>query len=598
MTVKKILVSLAVVLLYVGCSHSLADTTAKINPLTPLPELQKLADSDNVDAQLELAYRYAGLYGGNKDEKKAAEWFVEGAKHARKGSVAGMICRGNCYQNGFWLARSLESAVEWYRKAAETGDARGQLELGVCIRNGKGIEKNEKEGIQWICKAAEQGLALAQMELGVCIRNGEGIEKNEKEGIQWICKAAEQGHALAQNATGDCYRTGTVVEQNLEKAVYWYQKAFDQGVKQAKENLDRCVRMGFVPPPTASDMATLAEKEVDFDLYCKAAGFSGSEANFKTLLQEVTAQLRAKRDELEKKFRAADEFDKPALQKQLDAFNVQAKAQRAEIEKKTFCREYENCSPYDIKVGDNFSSFVLDVGRGFTPFDSTFGQFASPFPNLTAEIKRNKRDGISSIIDAQTGAIPVGWDSITITGDTESIKTLVRGMKDNPKRYALKLWFTDLTGVSNMRRGLDFNNPFGERRWTEFLVGAKIQKVQIVDKTDETTKYYTVGKDAVIGSKNTELEGQWQLFYTNGKKGGVHTVRYDKVKEQYEMSYSKGGQRVFNIRYDGRIWSFDESADKNWKNAFEKVDGNTFVGTCTNTSNGEQFPNQKLVRIR
>ena len=237
----------------------------------------------------------------------------------------------------------------------------------------------------------------------------------------------------------------------------------------------------------------MAKSEVALDLYYKAAGFWFDDRNVKTLLQSGTYQLRENEKDVQRKLRAADEFDKPAIQKQLDELYVQVVKKREEIKGKTFYQEYDDCSPSDVKMEENFSSFTFNVSKGFIPIGQEFGPFVSPFPDVTADVRGNKYDDIGKIVASHTGEVLPRWTTIVISGDTESIKTLVRGMRDNPKRYSLKLWFTELQGGTNERVGIDLSSPLGgfapAKRWTEFLVFAKIVKIQIVDKSNSNSVY-------------------------------------------------------------------------------------------------------------
>jgi hypothetical protein len=250
--------------------------------------------------------------------------------------------------------------------------------------------------------------------------------------------------------------------------------------RKIKENYSN----GILPELTQAEAEAVAKTEVDLELYYKAAGFCFEDRNFYTLLNYGTYQLRAEVNDWETKLRAADEFDKSGIQKQLDKIAVKAREKQEEIKSKTFYQEYDDCSPSNVETNRHVSSFTLHVGKGFIPIGRGFGKFLSPFPNVKAEIQENHYGDIEVVVAKTTNRRLPRWNTITISGDTDSIKILVRGMRDNPKAYSLKLWFQELQGTSNERVGLDWNNPFGARRWTEFLVVAKIVKIEIIDKTN------------------------------------------------------------------------------------------------------------------
>ncbi len=72
----------------------------------------------------------------------------------------------------FHARQDFESAVYWWRQAAEQGHADAMQWLGRCYAAGEGLEKDEHLAVMWISKAASRGhaIAIAQMAqlLGRC----------------------------------------------------------------------------------------------------------------------------------------------------------------------------------------------------------------------------------------------------------------------------------------------------------------------------------------------------------------------------------------------------------------------------------------------
>jgi TPR repeat protein len=93
---------------------------------------------------------------------------------------------GYCYFNGIGVAKNLDEAVKWFRKAADQGYVKAQSDLGACYFNGSGVAKDLVEGVKWYRNAADQGYDLAQFDLGLCYRNGEGVAKNEVEAYAYF----------------------------------------------------------------------------------------------------------------------------------------------------------------------------------------------------------------------------------------------------------------------------------------------------------------------------------------------------------------------------------------------------------------------------
>ncbi|MDR2706782.1 MAG: hypothetical protein LBC02_13460, partial [Planctomycetaceae bacterium] len=92
----------------------------------------------------------------------------------------------------------------------------------------------------------------------------------------------------------------------------------------------------FVPKLTTMEAEAVAKTEVDLELYYKTVGFWFEHRNFSTLLNFGNYQLLMAVEDWQKKLRDADEFDKPAIQKQLVEIAAKVKAKQEEIKSKTF----------------------------------------------------------------------------------------------------------------------------------------------------------------------------------------------------------------------------------------------------------------------
>lgn len=270
----------------IGSAIHLASPSDKVHPihariplkaLSPFEQLQRNAESGNVQAQYELARCYTEGKGVSEDMVKAATWYRKAAekghakaqfylgvcyfdglgvkwnnttavewfrKAAEQGDAMAQFNLGVCYEKGRGVEKDETMAVEWYRKAAEQGDVRGQFNLGICYGYGRGVEKNTRETVKWFRKAANQGDSEAQFNVGVCYYKGEGVEKDKAMAVEWFRKAANQDDARAQFILGVCYDDGEGVEKNETMAVEWYRKAAEQGYVEAFFALGNCYRYG------------------------------------------------------------------------------------------------------------------------------------------------------------------------------------------------------------------------------------------------------------------------------------------------------------------------------------------------------------------
>ena len=184
---------------------------------------------------------YNGYGGAMSNEQTAVRWY---RKAAERGHAAAQRELGSMYSEGVGVAKDDSEAVRWFRKAAGQGDACGQNALGFLYSKGRGVEKDDAEAVRWFRKAAGQGRADAQLNLGDMYSGGRGVEKDDAEAVRWFRKSAEQGFAIAQTRIGLRYADGQGVGKDDTEAVRWFRKAADQGDASAQRNLGYMYAMG------------------------------------------------------------------------------------------------------------------------------------------------------------------------------------------------------------------------------------------------------------------------------------------------------------------------------------------------------------------
>lgn len=145
------------------------------------------------------------------------------------------------------------TAFKFARPLAEKGDSREQMNMGYLLLEGKGVAKNIEEALSWYRKAAKGGELAAQSMLGISLLNGNTFNRtDEVEAAGWLRQAADRGDQWAQNALGWAYASGKGVAPDREQAVLWYRKAIAQGNELARKNLEA------LPPAAAKNTAAPA----------------------------------------------------------------------------------------------------------------------------------------------------------------------------------------------------------------------------------------------------------------------------------------------------------------------------------------------------
>ena len=77
---------------------------------------------------------------------------------------------------------------------AEGGDDFAQYQLGWCYEMGEGVPRNLETAFQWYLRAARQGHARAQYHYGLACSNGvPGVAWDRVEACKWLTLAAKEG---------------------------------------------------------------------------------------------------------------------------------------------------------------------------------------------------------------------------------------------------------------------------------------------------------------------------------------------------------------------------------------------------------------------
>jgi hypothetical protein len=114
-----------------------------------------------------------------------------------------MIFNGELYFDGKQgVARSIPSAIKWFRAGADLGDRQAMLALGqTYLADGPGVVKDERSAMFWIKRAAELGSPRAMVVLARFLHEGTVGEKNIIAARYWYNQAVLNGFARP-DATG------------------------------------------------------------------------------------------------------------------------------------------------------------------------------------------------------------------------------------------------------------------------------------------------------------------------------------------------------------------------------------------------------------
>ena len=163
---------------------------------------------------------------------------------------------GNCYINGFGVAKDESKAKDYYTKAAnlgfpasqynlaemlleegnpecinlfekstKNGDGEGYYKIAEIYRDGTVAQQNDLLYIQYLEKAVDLNFTSAMLDLSVELLNGEIVPTNIEKGLRLMILAANAGSSLACNNMAKIFRNGKFLPRNMEDAIYWAKKA-------------------------------------------------------------------------------------------------------------------------------------------------------------------------------------------------------------------------------------------------------------------------------------------------------------------------------------------------------------------------------------
>lgn len=260
---------------------------------TIFPELVRLADTGNADAQDHVAFNYTDGIAVTKDETKAfkmylkaaesgnvlvfrdlahAYWFGRGVaqdyaeafkwlrKSADNGHTISMTEVGHMYFSGLGVTQDYTEALKWYRRAAEREESGAIAEIGLMYYQGHGVNQDYTEAIKWLRKAAENGNSKGLLGIAQAYYDGHGLDKDKREAVRWIHKAAEKSAPDAMNFLGVVYAGGDGVEKDEKEAVKWYRKSANLNFGYGQYNLGRAYLLGLGVTKDRNEAATWLRK--------------------------------------------------------------------------------------------------------------------------------------------------------------------------------------------------------------------------------------------------------------------------------------------------------------------------------------------------
>jgi len=154
------------------------------------PALRAAAAAGNPAAEFEIGMRYSEGRGVPANLETAVQWFE---RAANKGLAPALYRLGSLYEKGQGVKKDLEKARQFYLAGADKGNAKAIHNLAVLYAEGIDGKPDYRTASQWFRKAADKGVADSQYNLGILYARGIGVDQNLAESYKWFALAAQQG---------------------------------------------------------------------------------------------------------------------------------------------------------------------------------------------------------------------------------------------------------------------------------------------------------------------------------------------------------------------------------------------------------------------
>lgn len=175
---------------------------------------KKAAEQNNASANLNLGVMYYNGSNVPKDNKKALDYFKK-VPLSEKPIVGRYMAEIYLNDTEF---KNVDSALQYYKYAAQQGDLDSYYALGEIYRLGNGVPASKSEAFLYYQYAASKGYAPAQYMLGIMYVNGEGTERDLAKGHAWLTLASEQKFVNAEVALEKLSETMTITDFDKSRA--------------------------------------------------------------------------------------------------------------------------------------------------------------------------------------------------------------------------------------------------------------------------------------------------------------------------------------------------------------------------------------------
>lgn len=149
-------------------------------------------------------------------------------EEARKNNSMAQFFLGVMYDKGQFVDKSDDSALMWYRKAADQGDANAQYMAASKIYQVERYANLKSLAIDYLHAAAVKGNQDAVMKIALILRDGDGIERDVVGAAKLFKVLTEKGNRHAQFYLAGMYKEGLGVIQDYYESERLYKASISK----------------------------------------------------------------------------------------------------------------------------------------------------------------------------------------------------------------------------------------------------------------------------------------------------------------------------------------------------------------------------------
>lgn len=140
-----------------------------------------------------------------------------------------------------WQQGDYAKAIAEWRPLAQAGDSDAQFNLGQAYKLGRGVQPDLNTAIDWYRKAAQQGHMRAEDNLGLLL-----FQQGDRSGaMPYLQHASMRGEPRAQYIVGTALFNGDMIGKDWVRAYALMTRASAAGLPQASSSLDQMDK--FIP---------------------------------------------------------------------------------------------------------------------------------------------------------------------------------------------------------------------------------------------------------------------------------------------------------------------------------------------------------------